>query len=436
MKEGNLVLKGNIIYTPQKENLCKEEHSFLVCENGKVVGIFRELPEKYSAFPLHDYGDCVIIPGLIDLHVHAPQYPFRGIGMDMELLDWLNTYAFEEEKKYGDLSYAEKAYSKFVEDLKNSATTRAVIFATIHLEATILLMELLEKSGVYAMVGKVNMDRNSPPELIETTQQSKQKTEQWISFCKKRYCHVKPVITPRFIPSCTDELLSWLGDFSKLNKLPVQSHLSENRSEVAWVKQLCPNSNCYGDAYARFGLFGGDIPTVMAHGVYGTQQEWELMKKNNVYLAHCPESNINLSSGIAPVKKLLNLGVPIGLGSDVAGGSRLSIFHAATYAIQASKLRNILIDSSESALTVRESFYLATKGGGSFFGKTGSFETGYDFDAVVIDDRNFGERFCLDLEQRLQQILYLSQEKNLVAKYVCGKQIFERGTWNGYREKH
>ena len=227
---------------------------------------------------------------MTDLHVHAPQYSFRGLGMDLELLDWLNVNTFPEEAKYSNIEYAKKAYSIFVEDLKKEATTRACIFATINNESTLLLMEMLEKSNLCTYVGKVNMDRNSSEDLCEESAEiSLEETDKWIADALKRFKNTKPILTPRFVPSCSDELMKGLGILQKKYKLPVQSHLSENLSEISWVKKLNPKSNCYGDAYDMFGLFGGSGKTVMAHCVYSTEEEIELMKKNKVFIAHCPE---------------------------------------------------------------------------------------------------------------------------------------------------
>ena len=143
------------------------EHSYIVVEDGRVAGVFRTLPERYAQLPVLDYGEHLILPGMTDLHVHAPQFAFRGLGMDMELLEWLNTYTFPEESKYKELEYADRAYSSFVEHLLHSTTTRAAIFATIHVPATKLLMQKLDEAGLSCYVGKVNMNRNSPVYLRE-----------------------------------------------------------------------------------------------------------------------------------------------------------------------------------------------------------------------------------------------------------------------------
>lgn len=418
-------LKGNICFSEDKDTLRIFENSFVICKDGICAGVYEEIPETYQGIPCVDYGDNLIIPGLVDLHVHAPQYSFRGLGMDLELIDWLNTHTFVEEAKYKEISYAEKAYDIFTEDLKKSATTRACIFGTIHNEATLLLMEKLEKAGIKAYVGKVNMDRNSPENLCEKNpEEAIRDTEAWIRACEK-FEHVKPILTPRFIPSCTDELMEKLSELQKKYQLPMQSHLSENYGEIAWVQELSPDTHFYGEAYDKFDLFGGNCPTIMAHCVHSGKDEVELMKKNQVFIAHCPESNTNLSSGIAPVRRYLDEGMKIGLGSDVAAGSTLSVFKAMSMAIQCSKLRWRLKDQSLAPLNVKEAFYLGTKGGGEFFGKAGSFEEGYEFDAVVLSDQSLKHPQKLSVKSRLERMIYLAEEKHITAKYVGGRKVFD-----------
>lgn len=419
-------LKGNICYNEDKNRFVIAENAYLICENGMSAGVFPVLPEKYQNIPCRDTNGGLIIPGLIDLHLHAPQYSFRSIGMDLELLDWLNTIAFPEETKYADLDYARSAYSIFAEDLKNSATTRASIFGTLHVKATELLMDLLEETGLKTLVGKVNMDRNGPSSLQEESAAvSAQDTAVWLEETVGRYQNVRPILTPRFIPSCTDTLMRELSKLQKAYSLPVQSHLSENLGEISWVKELCPNTAFYGEAYDQFGLFGGDTcPTIMAHCVHCPDDEIRLMKERNVYIAHCSQSNTNLSSGIAPVRRYLDEGLHVGLGSDIAGGTSVSILRAIADSIQTSKLRWRLTDSSQKPLTLEETFYMATIGGGSFFGKVGSFAPGYEFDAVILDDTNLKHPQPLTIRERLERLVYLSDDRNITGKYVSGTKIF------------
>lgn len=420
-----MVLKGNVVYSKTPQELEIIENGYIVYADGVVQGVYAELPEQYANDEIEDYGDKIIIPGLVDTHIHAPQYAFRGLGMDMELLDWLNTNTFPEESKMKDLEYAKKSYGTFVENLRTSATTRAVVFGTIHRPATLLLMDMLEESGLATMVGKVNMDRNSPEYLCETAEESAEETVAWIEdVMAKGYKNTLPILTPRFTPSVTDELMAKLKEIQVKYGLPMQSHLSENLGEIAWVKELCPWSTCYGDAYDHFGMFGKDCKTIMAHCVHSTDEEVELMKNNGVFIAHCPESNINLSSGVAPIRRYLELGMNVGLGSDVAAGSTENMFTAMAYAVQASKMRWRLLDDSLKQLTADEVFYLATKGGGAFFGKVGSFEEGYEMDAVVLDDSRLEHPQDLDVKSRLERMIYFSDDREICAKYVKGTKIY------------
>ncbi len=418
-------IKGNLVFTKDASKLTIFENGIILYDENKIVDVCSTLPIEYKEARIKDYGNRIIIPGLIDLHVHAPQYAFRGTGMDLELLEWLNTFTFVEETKFKDTGYADKVYTKFVNDLKKSATTRASIFSTIHVEATIKLMNLLEESGLVTYVGKVNMNRNCPSTLLEGSgKKAKDETLRWLHLIEGKFSNTFPIITPRFIPSCDDELLDYLGRISKEYNLPNQSHLSENLGEIEWVKELKPEVKFYGEGYHSHNLFGGKNQTIMAHCVHSCEEEIELMKRQGVYVAHCPTSNVNLSSGIAPAKRYLEENINIGLGSDIAAGHNLSMFKVMADAIGVSKLRWRLQDSNLKPLNVSESLYMATKGGGSFFGRVGSFEKGYEMDAIVLDDKELNYFGVTDIANRLERIVYQDHEAKIIAKYVKGKQIF------------
>lgn len=425
MKENSFILKGNICYSKTKDELAVMDQGYLVCCQGISQGVYPVLPEKYQNLPVIDYHDMLIIPGMCDLHIHAPQYPFRGLGMDLELLEWLNTHTFPEESRYEDLEYAKKAYRIFTEDLLKSPTTRAVVFATTHIPATDFLMKHLDAAGLKTYVGKVNMDQNCMDPLREKDAGTAlENTAAWLQETAGRYPNSRPILTPRFAPTCSDALLKGLGELQREYGLPVQSHLSENLSEIDWVKELFPWSECYGDVYAHYGLFGNETKTVMAHCVYSSEQEVDMMKRNGVYVAHCPQSNINLSSGIAPIRRYLDEGIPTGLGTDMAGGANMSMFRCIVDAIGVSKLYWRLIDQEKKPLTMEEAFYLATKGGGAFFGNVGSFEEGYELDALVLDDSGIRSTKALGTRDRLERYLYLAEEGGrLAGKYVAGKDV-------------
>ena len=146
--EKSFVIRGNVCHTPTKDALSLHERAYVVSVDGVSAGVFADLPEEYASLPLYDFGDALIFPGMVDLHIHAPQYAYRGMCMDLELMEWLSRYTFPEEEKYENLAYAEKAYGMFVAALKKGATTRSCIFATRHREATELLMALMEEAAM------------------------------------------------------------------------------------------------------------------------------------------------------------------------------------------------------------------------------------------------------------------------------------------------
>ncbi|MCL2472858.1 MAG: amidohydrolase family protein, partial [Treponema sp.] len=438
--DNSFFLNGDICWSSSPNTIETAANSFLLCLNGKTGGVFREIPKQYAHLPVKNYSSRLIIPGLTDLHVHASQFAFRALGMDMELLEWLDKNTFPEEAKYRDNEYARKAYSHFVEHIRKGPNTRLCVFASIYESGTLLLMDLLEESGLVSFVGKVSMDRNCPEYLCE--KDPSEAVTRWLtSFYKKqkegRYKNTAPILTPRFIPSCSDKLMRSLAEIQGRYGLPLQSHLSENRKEIEWVKKLCPNSESYAASYADSGLLGAGIPTIMAHCVWPEENEMRLLAERKVYIAHCPQSNTNLSSGIAPVRRLLDRGISLGLGSDIAGGANTSIFRAMTDAIQVSKLRSVMTAPDEKALTLEEAFYMGTIGGGSFFGErsavhgqagipdyefgpSGSFESGRDFDALVIDDSGINGPLKRELRERLEQVVYLSDDRHIIGKYVRG----------------
>lgn len=414
------LVHGDLCFSTAPRHIETMEASYLHVKDGKCISCYKELPEALSSLEIKDYGGNLIIPGMVDLHLHAPQYAYRGTKMDLPLLDWLNINTFPEEAKYEDMNYAKAAYKNFVEDLKESPTTRAVIFATLHKEATLCLMDLLEKSGLETMVGKVNMDRNSPDYLTEhSAEESLENTRNWLKAIPKDYRHCHPILTPRFTPTCSDALMEGLGKIKEEEGIPLQSHLSENKAEISWVKELCPGTKNYGESYDRYGLLQH---SVMAHCVHTKEDELELLKERECYICHCPQSNTNLQSGVAPVKHFLEKGAKLGLGTDIAGGANLSMFRAITDAIHASKLRSCLL-LEDAAITLEEAFYMASLSGGGFFGKAGSFLTGYEADFLVYERKRESIREESLLE-RLEMLLYTEKELfRMKAKFVSGRQI-------------
>lgn len=415
------IYKGNILFTKIKDKFEIIENGFIIVKNGKILDLYKNLPSEYQNFEVIDFSNNLIIPGMNDLHCHAPQFRNLGMAMDKELIPWLDNYTFPEEGKFKSIEYSDKVYKNFIKEVCRHGTTRIAVFATVHKESSIRLMDLFKQSGLGALVGKVNMNINCTDDLLEDTEKSISDTEYILENYYNADELVNPIITPRFIPSCNSELLKSLGDLAIKYNVPTQSHLSENLGEIDWVKQLQPESEFYGDAYNRFNLFG-QTKTLMAHCVYSCDKELELMKKNNVFAVHCPNSNLNLGSGIMPVRKFLDNDINIAFGSDISGGHDLSIFKVMVNAIQCSKLLWVNSNKQVDFLTLSEAFYMATKGGGSFFGKVGSFEKNYDFDALVLDDSNLNPE-SYSLIERLERFIYIGDDRNIIHRYVRGEEI-------------
>lgn len=399
--------KGDIIYTIIKEKFEVLKDGYILEDQGKILDIGHHLDKKYTC-DLVDYSNHLLMPGFVDLHFHAVQYGNLGIGLDEELLDWLNLYTFKEEGKFSDLVYAEKIFRAALDHIVDGGTTRIVFFSSIHEEATQLLKKLCNQRGIDAFVGKVNMDRNVPDYLLEETFESFEST--------KRLLDDQSIITPRFVPSCTLDLMKQLGTLAQKG-YPVQTHISENEQEIEWVKELHPDSKNYLDVYDQCNLI--NKRTILAHAVYCNADERLQIKKRQAIVAHCPTSNLNLTSGIMPLVKYLDENIRVGLGTDVGAGHSATIPMVLVQAMQMSKVNHLI--NGDRLLKFSEAFYLATKGGGSFFGKVGSFEKGYDFDLIVVE--NSPLTTDKSIKEQLQRFIYTGEYHRIKARYCKGKKL-------------
>ncbi len=424
------IYKANILYTPTSQAFEVIQNGYVaVDDDGFIVSVTKTKPARYADVPVTDFGDALLIPAMNDMHVHAPQYHNLGIAMDEELIPWLNNYTFPEEARFRDLHYAYAVYTRFVHDLWLNGTMRASVFATSDTPSSLLLCRLFDEAGLGGNIGLVAMDRNCPEKLqVPYTRYALEMMQ--FAMATDDFALVNPILTPRFIPACSPNLLKIIGKMAQETGIPVQSHLSENRSEIAWVRELEPESTCYGDAYNRYGLFG-QAPTLMAHCCYTEGEELELMQRNHVVAVHCPTSNCNLGSGIAPVRTFLQNDIQVALGSDISGGHHLSMFRVMQYALQMSKLQYAHSEGKLPFLTLSEAFYMATKSGGSFFGRVGSFEKGYAFDALVIDDSrlNYSDTALevkpYTLQQRLERYIYLGDDRQITHRFCQGRDLPE-----------
>ncbi len=417
-------VKGTFLDAPIPGELRIRETTALV-NNGRLVRFLESGEALPDNVKLDDYSGQLILPGFSDLHLHASQYRYCGTAMDVELMQWLEQYAFPEEARFADVDFARETYPFFVRDLLAGPATRICAFATIHTDATLELMRQLEKAGIRGYVGKLNMNRNSPAYYCEaSTAKGIRETERWLNACATEgFRNMHPMLTPRFTPSVTDDYMQALGRLAAERSLPMQSHLSENTDEIAWVSNLCPDTDYYYQTYSRYGLFGGSCPTVMAHCIYSSEEENMQIRQNHVFIAHCPTSNENVIAGICPAAHYLRNGYAIGLGSDVAGGHTLNLLSVMSAAVMVSKLRWKYVDKAEKPLSILEAFYMATTGGGAFFGKVGLFEEGYEFDAVVPDETALNNTRPFTPAERLERLAYRGSG-HMNAKYIAGEKLY------------
>lgn len=409
------LIKGNIIEAKELGKLNTLKGGCIVLsDDGIIEDVAEKIPQGFSG-DITDYGDALILQSFCDMHLHAPQFPMLGMGMDRFLLDWLKTYAFPTEAAFSDTSYARTVYSQLADTLIKNGTTRVSMFSSLHTDSTLILMKELEKRGISGYVGKVNMDRNGGENLEETTEESKIETLRWLERCSD-FKLIKPIITPRFTPSCTDELMAWLGKLGEERNLPVQSHLSENASEIRWVRELHPDCQRYWETYNKYGLF--KEKTLMAHCVHCDDVELEAIREHGAVAVHCASSNCNLMSGTAPVRHMLDMGVNVTLGSDIAGGSEIAMYRVLATTIAASKFRRMADNYLIDALTLPEAYYLSTSAGHVYFGDKPGFAKGNRLNAIVVDDSHFSpSKRELTLPERLEKAVYQMDDRAIKAVY-------------------
>lgn len=414
------IYKGNIISSESYNQLNIIKDGYIVVEDGFIKEVCASLKDEYKDVEIIDFFDRLIIPAFSDLHMHAPQYTQRGIGMDCLLIDWLNKYTFPQESNYQDINYAKSVYAKLIRDFIVQGSFHLSLFTTIHYEACDVLVEMLKESGLYAYTGLVNMDMNSPEYYVDTTLDSLEKTERFIVEHEWND-HIKPILTPRFAPTCSKELMLGLGEFAKKYDLGVQTHLVESKAEAAWAKELYPEFASDGEIYEQCGLLQGHGPKIFAHVIFPEESDERVLKKYDAISVHCPDATSNITAGIMPLSTMVNKGLKIALGSDVGGGHFLGIYRQIARATQISKMKEFY-EEDYQRIKLANAFYLATVMGGSIFDRIGKLEEGYRFNALVIDNM-LDKEYMPSLEDALERFCYIGDERNIYQRYINGKLI-------------
>ncbi|GAB7357069.1 hypothetical protein MBLNU459_g7885t1 [Dothideomycetes sp. NU459] len=420
-----------------------------VDESGKIAFIDRDVQADGYAPKHEEWKGAKVVqirdegfffPGFIDTHIHASQYANAGIFGKSTLLDWLNTYTFPMESSFKDLSTAQRIYSRVVSRTLANGTTTACYYATVHVDATNLLSDICLAKGQRAFVGRVCMDRMSPDyyrdESVESAIRDSRACIDHVRAIDPDYALISPIITPRFAPSCTEPVLAALGALHRETRVPVQTHISENKAEIALVGELFPASASYTHVYDAAGLLTAQ--TILAHAVHLSAAEQQLIAAREAKVSHCPASNTALTSGAAKVRELVDAGITVGLGTDVSGGYSASILEEVRQAILVS--RHVAMHDGDAAkLSTEEALYLATRGGAKVVGledRIGGFEVGMDWDAqritlaAVPDDGEFvGEEGPVDIfvheswSDKVHKWVYNGDDRNTAAVWVKGRLV-------------
>lgn len=411
---------GSIVFSRTAEELASYTDSYLAVDNGTVEGIYPTLPEHLRGAEIIELGGDVLIPAFSDLHVHAPQYPQRGLAMDELLPQWLALHTFPLEARFADMNYARAVYDAFLDDLVEHGTLHAVVFGTIHTEATGYLLERMEARGLDAYVGKVNMDCDSPAPLLETTEGSLRETEDFLArYAANRFA--KPILTPRFAPTCSRELLFGLGALGQKYGVGLQTHVVESLWEAAEAVRRFPDCSCDTEIYERAGLLDGG-PVVAAHFIFPSEEDIRILRRHGGWAVQCPDATVSIIAGIMPTAALGDAGIPLALGSDLAAGHSAGIYSQAARAVQLSKIKSFYEPEGNRAISFARAFSMATKQSGALFGRVGSLEPGYRFDALRIG--GVEDSFeSLTPAEIVERFCYAGETKHIRARYLAGKEL-------------
>jgi guanine deaminase len=383
-------------------------------------------------------SSAVLLPGLIDTHVHAPQWPQLGTGLDLPLERWLFEYTFPLEARYTDPGFATTVWDDMVLSLLAHGTTSAVYYGTVDVDATTSLAATCAARGQRALVGRVAMDHpEGTPEWYRDADAVAGVAASADSIEAIRALGsalVSPIITPRFIPACTDELLTGLGELAAATGVPVQTHCSESDWEHRYVLERFGHSDT--QMLERFGLLWRQ--TVLAHCGHVDEVDLALILGRDSGIAHCPLSNAYFGDGVFPVRRALQAGVAVGLGTDIAGGAHPGMLAQCAHAVTSSRMLESGVDptrpagdrgTADSRIDTVTAFHLATVGGARLTGQpTGLLEVGRPFDAFIVD-ADAAEtplRFWPELDDQVrmfEKVVRLASAPDITGVWVAGRRV-------------
>ena len=402
------------------------DDGLLLVEDGLVVqvGHAADLLLKLKGLEVVEYRDALITPGFIDTHIHYPQTGMIA-SYGEQLLDWLNTYTFPTEQQFADQAHASDVAGIFLKELLRNGTTTALVFGSVHKQSVDAFFEAAQGLNLRMIAGKVLMDRNAPDYLTDTPESgyadSKELIERWHGKGRLHYA-----VTPRFAPTSTPEQLALAGQlYREYPGLYMHTHLSENRKEIEWVKELFPERKGYLDVYDHYQLIGAR--SVFAHGVHLCDEECKRLAETGSAVAFCPTSNLFLGSGLLDLQALEQHGVRVGLGTDVGAGTSFSQLQSLNEAYKVMQLQGKKLDPFKS-------LYLATLGGANALyldDKIGNFECGKDADFVVLDYRAtpliaYRMQQAKTLAEKLFALTILGDDRAVKETFAAGQSVHRR----------
>ncbi len=399
-----------------------------ILARGPAAEVLAGLP---PGTPVDRYPDALVMPGLIDTHIHYPQTRVIA-SYGAQLLDWLDTYTFPEEQRFADPAHAARIAGFFIDELLRNGTTTALVYCTVHPESVEAFFAESHRRNTLMVAGKVLMDRNAPEALCDTAErghaESRALIDRWHGTGRQLYA-----VTPRFAITSTEAQLDAAG--SLLRETPglfLQTHLSENRDEIAAVRRLFPWAKSYTDVYDRFGLLGAR--SVFGHGIHLDDDEVSRLAETGSTVAFCPTSNLFIGSGLFDMGRVRRAGVKVGLATDVGGGTSFSMPRTAAEAYKVLQLQH-------QNLPALAAFHMMTRGNATALGlegRIGTLEPGSDADMVVLDSRATpamrhrmeampGDADSSDPGAELFVLMTLGDDRAVAATYVAGERVHRNG---------
>ena len=375
-----MLIRAVLLDAPEQGRLRFIEDGALLLEGIHILdaGRAEDLLPRHAGIEVHDLRPLWVLPGLVDLHTHLPQ--LEAVAQDgLTLLDWLETHIFPTEARFADPVHAKDVARAFFKGCLREGTTTVVAYGSSHAEAAEVAFREAETAGLRAVLGPALMDRNAPEALLRSADRALSDLESLGNAWHGRHGRLELAVAPRFAPSCTPTLMRGASALAARFNAVIETHLAETPGEIAWVENLFPEAPHYTGVYEAMGLLGPR--TLLGHGIHLSAEERDILKSSGASIVHCPRSNAFLQSGIMPLRRWLDEGLPVGLGTDVAAGASLSMFEEMGFACQAAKLRGEPID-------VATALHLATLGGARALGweaRLGTLDAGKEADFILVD---------------------------------------------------